>query len=105
MAENVRVGSAHDLRPGDGIRVEVGGRVLAVFHAGDEYYAIDGICIHRGVSLADGFVNEAERTIACPLHGAQFSLTTGEAITAPAQGRVRTYRVSVKDDELFVEIE
>jgi nitrite reductase/ring-hydroxylating ferredoxin subunit len=75
---------------------------VAVFSVGGQYLAISDICTHDYARLSDGAV-EGE-IITCPLHGACFSLSTGEALTLPAVDPVETFAVVVQGDDVFVEL-
>lgn len=83
---------------------EIDGRLIAYARIGDEWFAIDDTCTHAKVSLSEGFL-EDDKTIECPMHGALFSLETGEALTLPAIKPVNTYPVEVSNGEVFVTID
>jgi metal-sulfur cluster biosynthetic enzyme/nitrite reductase/ring-hydroxylating ferredoxin subunit len=80
--------------------VEVDGEMLALFHVGGTYYALDDVCTHDGGPLADGEL--ADHTIACPRHGAKFDIRTGGALTMPAVRATRAHRVKVEDGGVWV---
>ena len=82
----------------------IDGRLIAYARIGDEWFAIDDTCSHAAVSLSEGFLEGDDKTIECPMHGALFSLETGEALTLPAIKPVASHEVSVKDGEVFVTI-
>ena len=82
----------------------IDGRLIAYARIGDEWFAIDDTCSHAAVSLSEGFLEGDDKTIECPMHGALFSLETGEALTLPAIKPVARHEVSVKDGEVFVTI-
>jgi 3-phenylpropionate/trans-cinnamate dioxygenase ferredoxin subunit len=42
--------------------------------------------------------------VECPLHGSQFDLRTGEAVSLPAVEPVRVHRVEVREGELWVAV-
>lgn len=83
----------------------IDGRVIAYGRVGDQWFAIDDMCSHAEVSLADGYFEAEDKTIECPLHGSLFSVVTGEALTLPAIKPVALHTVEVKDDGVFVTIE
>lgn len=97
--------AAGDVPDGSGKMVELNGRPVAVFNLGGQFYAIDDTCTHAEASLADGEVNAAEGTVACPWHGAHFSIKTGEAMTMPAVTPVRKYAVKVEAGRILVDLE
>ena len=71
------------------------GTSVAVFRAaGDRYYAIEDCCSHQATPLSEGRVEELE--VVCPLHGARFSLVTGQALTPPAYEPVAIFPVRVE---------
>ncbi len=57
------------------VLVEVDEHLIALFHVGGKFYAIDDVCTHDGGPLADGELED--HTIACPRHGAKFDIRTG----------------------------
>jgi len=65
-------------------------------------YALDDICTHEYASMSDGFI-EGD-TLECPLHQAQFSIKTGEALTAPATDALKTYETRVEGNRVFVKL-
>ena len=86
--------------PGTGLHVEVEGRTIALFNVAGTFHAVDGICTHAYAELADGYV-EGE-TVECPLHGACFSLRTGEALSPPATEPLVVYSVHVEGDTVSI---
>ena len=84
--------------------VEVDGRMIAYARVGDDWYAIDDTCSHGKASLSEGYLEEDDLQIECPLHGALFSLETGEAMTLPATKPVAKHAVEIVDGEVFVTI-
>ncbi|WP_185084135.1 bifunctional 3-phenylpropionate/cinnamic acid dioxygenase ferredoxin subunit [Nonomuraea muscovyensis] len=85
---------------GEALRLDVD-PPIAVFHTDDgEIYAIDDTCTHQDASLADGWLEGCE--IECPLHASRFDLRTGEVDAPPAKRPVRTHRVVVEDDVVYV---
>lgn len=106
MTKRITVASTDELAPGEGmaVSVDVGdgeGRVgIAIFNVDGEYHAIEDRCTHVGESLGNGRLTGS--TVACPLHGATFDVTTGDVCSPPADERVRTYDVEVGDGEVRV---
>jgi nitrite reductase/ring-hydroxylating ferredoxin subunit len=102
MSEFIRVAKAAELAPGSVLRVDVAGKAIALYNLDGTYYATDDICTHAYASLAEGFLDGA--TIECPLHGAQFSIKTGEALSPPASEPLATYAVRVEGEDILVAV-
>lgn len=81
-----------------GYDLEGGGKVL-VAHAGQCYYAYQGLCPHQEVCLDEGFYDGAVLT--CHQHLWQWDITTGEPIGLAEAPLVR-YEVNVENGELYV---
>ena len=90
------------LQQGKPVKVEKDGKTIWVARVGDEVFAIDDTCSHSDASLAEGDVTDFK--IECWLHGAEFDLRTGEALTPPAVAPLHTYGVHVDGDSVTVEI-
>ena len=90
------------LEQGKPVKVEKDGKTICVARVGDEVFAVDDTCSHSDASLAEGDVTDFK--IECWLHGAEFDLRTGEALTPPAVAPLRTYGVHVDGDSVTVEI-
>ena len=94
--------SKSQLLDGKPVRLEKNGKILCVTRVGDEIFAIDDTCSHSDASLSEGDVSGTK--IECWLHGAEFDLRTGEAVTLPAVASVNTYAVTINDDSVTIEI-
>lgn len=94
MADWMDVVAERDFQPGSWRVAWVDGTSVAVFRAADgAYYAIEDCCSHQATPLSEGRVEALE--VVCPLHGARFSLVTGQALTPPAYEPVATFPVRV----------
>ena len=89
------------LADGKPVRIEKDGESICVARIGDEVFAIGDTCSHSDASLAEGDINDFK--IECWLHGAEFDLRTGEALTPPATAPVQKYSVSVDGDSVTIE--
>ena len=94
--------SLAQLAPGKPVRIEKNGEALCVTRIGDEVFAIGDVCSHSEASLSEGDVTDYK--IECWLHGAEFDLRTGEALTPPSVAPVKTYLVTVDGDSVTVEM-
>jgi 3-phenylpropionate/trans-cinnamate dioxygenase ferredoxin component len=84
------------------VRIEKNGETICVTKIGNEIFAIDDTCSHSEASLSEGEVSDFK--IECWLHGAEFDLRTGEALTPPAVAPIKTYPVIVDGDSVTVEM-
>jgi len=75
-----------------------------VVRIGDQYFAIDDRCSHEDFSLSEGEVLEDECEIECWKHGSTFDLKTGEPCSLPATRPVEVYPVTLKGDDVMVEL-
>ncbi|MEI8214367.1 MAG: non-heme iron oxygenase ferredoxin subunit [Actinomycetota bacterium] len=87
---------------GKPVRIEKNGESICVARVGDEVFAIGDTCSHSDASLAEGDITDFK--IECWLHGAEFDLRTGEALTPPAVAPVKSYLVTVDGDSVTVEM-
>ena len=102
MGTFVKVAQQGEIAENSGKLVEVEGREIALIRSGDEYYALDNTCTHRGGPLAEGFVERGE--VKCPWHGAHFDLKTGQPTRPPAARGVSTYAVRVQGNDIEIEV-
>ncbi len=93
--------SLAELVAGKPVKIEKAGRTICVTRVGDEVFAIDDTCSHADASLSEGEVTDFK--IECWLHGAEFDLRTGEALTPPAVAPIKVYPVIVDGDSVTVE--
>lgn len=84
---------------------DVSGRRVLVANIDGVYHAVGDTCSHAQASLSEGYLDPAECTVECPLHGAVFDLKTGDAMDFPAEDPVPRYAVTVEGEDLFIEIE
>ena len=100
----IEVCPLEELPPG-GVRAVASGDVrIGVFNAGGELCAIEDRCSHDDGPLVEGDFEADECVVVCPRHGAEFDVRTGEALTLPAYLPVATFRVSVVDGLVVVEV-
>ncbi len=102
MGKLIKVATLSDLPAGACRQVDVGGRAVAIFNVGGTIHAIGGTCTHRGGSLGEGDLDGT--VVTCPLHGAQFDVTTGQVVGPPAAESVPAYRVVVDGAEIQVDV-
>jgi nitrite reductase (NADH) small subunit len=77
------------------------GRIAVFRTAGDEVFALDDRCPHKGGPLSEGIVHGQHVT--CPLHNWVIGLADGEA-TGADKGCVRRHPVRLEDDRVFLSL-
>ena len=97
----VLVGSISDFTPGQGKMVVVNGRDVAVFRLGDEFHALDNMCLHRGGPLCEGFIED--NVVTCPWHGWSYEIKTGAMVQDPRVG-VSRHDVHIDGDRVAVRL-
>lgn len=101
MAKFKKVAKISEVPSGGRKLVEVDGSVVALFNVDGAICAIEDVCTHDGGPLAEGEIVRPG-VIACPRHGAEFNLCTGEALTLPAFAPARTFEVKVEGAYIYV---
>lgn len=99
--EWVPVATLGELRRRKKKLVSAEGQDIALFLRGDDIYALQDVCIHKGRQLSRGTV--LRDRVVCPGHQWQFDLETG---WVEAQGRCQpTHAVKVEGDTIYVDPE
>ncbi|HRD21816.1 MAG TPA: non-heme iron oxygenase ferredoxin subunit [Candidatus Nanopelagicus sp.] len=85
---------------GKPVAIEVDGVAVCLTRVGDEVFAVEDTCTHSEASLSEGEVTGTK--IECWLHGAEFDLRTGEALTPPATSALKTFKVEINGNQVVV---
>ena len=113
---------AGELDVGEHVVVELEGREIGVFNVDGELYAYTNWCAHQSGPVCEGPVSgfrEAEfdretmettydwtregEILACPWHGWEFDLVTGECHSRPGV-RLLSHEVAVEDGQVVVTV-
>ena len=95
-----RVAEVDEVDDDEPRQILVGGRIIALYKLGAEFYATDDTCTHEFASLCDGYI-EGD-TIECPLPQARFHIPTGKVLDLPAEEDLPTYPVRVEGSLIYV---
>ncbi|MBR1274072.1 nitrite reductase small subunit NirD [Bradyrhizobium sp. AUGA SZCCT0283] len=100
MSNWIEIGALNDI-PVLGSRVvRTASGDIAVFRtAGDEVFALDDRCPHKGGPLSQGIVHN--KRVTCPLHNFVIELRSGTAV-APDEGCTRAHPVKVENDTVWL---
>jgi len=99
-----RACSVGDLQDNDMVAFEVEGKPVLIAQVSGKFYATSDMCTHARASLAEGHLDTDDCTVECPLHGAVFSLKSGEALEFPAEEAVACFPVTVEGDDIYIEL-
>lgn len=105
----VVVAKVSDFAEGERRIVEVEGGSVGVFRVGDNFYALRNFCPHQGGPLCIGAIagwpisdkpgemrmDDDAPLLACPWHGWEYDLATGQSFLGRGNPRARRYEVSV----------
>ena len=97
----VKAAGVNDLKDGQGKIVNAGGKTMALFRQGGNFYAIDNTCLHQGGPLGEGELNS--KVVTCPWHGWQYDIASGVCQFNPSV-KVPTYKVKVEGGNVMVEV-
>lgn len=76
--QTITIGKQGDIPEGKMKKFEVGGREIMIANVGGKFYAVSDRCGHSNASLSKGALTG--NIVTCPLHGAQFDVTTGRMV-------------------------
>jgi 3-phenylpropionate/trans-cinnamate dioxygenase ferredoxin subunit len=102
MNEFMVVAEVAQLPVGATLAVKYGDQEVGLFNVRGTIYAIGNVCTHAYAQLHDGYVDDDDCTVDCPLHGARFSLKTGDYFTLPAVRNVATYQVQIDGTQISI---
>lgn len=113
-ASQIKVGESHVFN--------IGRHSIGVYKVDGSYYALRNQCPHQGLPLCEGagvfdqieaevtsdrkvreFVVAEKNLVACPWHGIEFDIRSGECMYRQ-DWKVRTYNVVVEGDDLYIEL-
>jgi nitrite reductase/ring-hydroxylating ferredoxin subunit len=100
MSEWVRISIEAEPVEGSMTAVTVGGKRLILYRTAAGYFATDRRCTHQGADLLRGYFDQD--VIECPVHQGRFSISTGEALSAPACVALKVYAVKEADGGIYV---
>jgi 3-phenylpropionate/trans-cinnamate dioxygenase ferredoxin subunit len=112
------VANVQDVPEGERLLVHVAGREIGIFHVDGEFYGLLNRCPHQGGPMCRGELVpliEADRPghfrfdpgtklVACPWHGWEFDLRTGQSYWDPKLTRLRPFPVEVEDGKVIAAV-
>jgi len=104
MPEFVRLASIHDIPENEVRSFQHADQRIAIYHVGGQFYATTDICSHAYAELSEGYLDDEDCTIECPLHGSRFDIRTGAVLSLPAYEPIATYPVRIAGEDVLVEL-
>jgi nitrite reductase/ring-hydroxylating ferredoxin subunit len=119
----VVVARVDDFPDGDRKIIDVNGRSVGVFRLGSRFYAIRNLCPHHHGPLCRGFIEQHVSSslpgqvsivdgvpmIACPWHGWEYDMETGQSWLGPGKGPghidARSYDIEIEKGAQVLEEE
>ena len=98
-----RVATASEVPTGGLQAVSTDRGPLVLANVDGDIYALEDRCSHQDYPLSAGELEDGE--LECPFHGARFDVCTGRAVQLPAVTPVRTFRVEVRDGDVYVRLD
>jgi nitrite reductase (NADH) small subunit len=97
----VVVAKLDELEEDQGLFVEVEGVQIALFKSEDDgVHAIGNVCPHQGAPLAEGWYEQEDCVVTCPLHAWDFDVRTGQHVNGPES--VPSYDTRIVDGKVEV---
>ena len=103
--EWVKVCDEKSLKNGDMLDFDHDSKKILLAKMRGTVYATDRICTHAYADLSTGIMNEEENTVTCPLHLSAFKLDTGIPQNLPAEDPIKTYKVKIQDNSIYIRLD
>jgi nitrite reductase/ring-hydroxylating ferredoxin subunit len=100
MVRALTVASAKEIPLGHSKLVEISGRMIALFHTAEGWFAIDDRCSHRGGPLSEGTLENG--CVTCPWHHARFDLHSGHCLSNSKLAALKTYEVILSGENVQI---
>ena len=98
-----RASGASEERPASEGEARTSDRTLALVNAGGSFFALGDRCPHAGGPLSEGRLENG--VLRCPWHARHFDPATGRCVDSEATRAAECLRTTVRDGQVFVEID
>lgn len=105
MEDWIRVCDSKSLKDGEMLDFDHGDSKILLAKSGGNVYATDRICTHAYADLSTGILNEEENTVTCPLHLSSFKLESGIPQNLPAEQPLKTYKVKIQENAIYMKLD
>ena len=100
MSSSTPIATLQELKNSRVLLRQWGEKMVALFIADGEIFAIEDLCPHRAGPLSEGKL--VGKTISCPWHEAKFDLVTGQPLEGPTSKPLKKLVVKIESEEIFV---
>jgi nitrite reductase (NADH) small subunit len=98
----IKVAQTSDILENKGKEINVNGNRIAIFHANDQFYALEALCRHQDGSLAPGKIDG--EVVECPLHSWHYNIRTGELLDYLQGVKLETYPLEVRGNDIYLDL-
>jgi|SRR5579872_2672114 len=98
----VKVANKSEVVEGQIKKVKVGKEDVDLFNVDGQIYATSNVCTHEFCDIDQNYALN-DRAVECTCHGSQFDITSGKNIIPPAAEDLKSFKVSVIGEEVFIE--
>ena len=100
----IKVAKKSDVEKGKVKQVKVGEDLVALYHTDtDEWFATSDLCTHENCNMSHDGGKLSGHEAECDCHGSKFDIKTGAVTLPPAVEPLKTFKVSVEGEDVFVE--
>lgn len=100
----VKVATKSEVEKGKVKQVKIGDDLVALYHTEtDEWFATTDICTHEECNLSYEGGKLSNYETECDCHGSKFDIRTGKVLLPPAVEDLKTYKLSVVEEDIFIE--
>jgi p-cumate 2,3-dioxygenase ferredoxin subunit len=103
MTRDVLIGRRDEFPPGEVRQATLpDGTNIAVYNVDGAIYATADLCTHGEASLSEEGILTG-KIVECPWHFGTFDVTNGQPTGMPCTGALKTYRVKLSEEDVYVE--
>lgn len=122
LESEYRVAASDELGEGERLIIDVAGETIGLFRLEGEVFAYHNVCPHQGGPACQGRLisrvreklddgkrslgmtfDDSDPHVVCPWHGFEFSIKTGQHVTAPNY-KLRRFPIEERGGQIYVSL-
>lgn len=103
MAKKISLGRFNEIPEGGLKRIKIGSEDVAVYKISGKIFVTANLCPHEQCPIDENHRIEFD-VVECTCHGSKFDIKTGSVMQPPAVESLKTYRVEMHGDEIFITV-